>query len=208
MAVIEALISALDLTTGLIALLALFAVLFWIQTPPNLPPGPNGWPFLGCFPNLAWIKFRTGLEIHEVFKQFGDGYGDVCSLYLGRRLVVLLNSNRAIKEAFQNPGLQDRPQSAVLDDVVIARGVAQASGDSWKQQRRFTQNTFRSFGVGKSSFEDQILTESEALLDQITTNNGEAFDVRHDLGNASANVICSTVFGKRYNYKDTKFRKF
>ncbi len=85
--------------------------------------------------------------------------------------------------------------------------MAQASGESWKQQRRFTLNTFRSFGVGKSSFEDQVFQEAQALLEQIEANNGEAFDVRHDLGNAVANVICSTVFGKRYNYEDANFRK-
>ncbi len=122
MAVITSLINSLDFTTALLFLLIFLAALYWIQTPRNLPPGPIGWPFLGCLPNLTWIKITAGLGIHEVFSQYGARYGDVCSLYLGQRLVVVLNSNRAIKEAFQNPGLQDRPQSAVLDDVVIARG--------------------------------------------------------------------------------------
>lgn len=110
-------------TTVLLLLVFLLVVWYWILAPRNLPPGPIGWPLLGCIPNLGWMKHRTGLESHEIFMQFSKRYGDVVSLYMGQRLVVVLNSYASIKEAFNNPALLGRPQSAILDDVVIARGM-------------------------------------------------------------------------------------
>ncbi len=38
-----------------------------------------------------------------------------------------------------------------------------ASGESWKEQRRFTLTALRSFGVGKKSFEDKISEEAQYL---------------------------------------------
>ena len=110
-------------TIVLLLLVVLLVISYWIRAPRNLPPGPIGWPLLGCIPNLGLMKHRTGLESHEIFSQFSKRYGDVFSLYMGQRLVVVLNSYAAIKEAFNNPALLGRPQSAILDDVVIARGT-------------------------------------------------------------------------------------
>ncbi len=87
-------------------------------------------------------------------------------------------------------------------------GLALASGAIWSQQRKFTQAAFRSFGVGTKSFEEKIVTESHALLAEIARFKGSVFESQPVLVNAVSNVICSVVFGKRFDYKDKQFVYF
>ena len=81
-----------------------------------------------------------------------------------------------------------------------------SNGDSWKEHRRFSLTVLRSFGVGKRSFEDQIATESEYLMTEISSGEGKPFDPSHLVCNAVSNVICSVVFGKRFDYDDQEFQ--
>ncbi len=83
-----------------------------------------------------------------------------------------------------------------------------ASGDIWSQQRKFTQAAFRSFGVGTKSFEEKIVTESHALLAEIARFRGSVFESQPVLVNAVSNVICSIVFGKRFDYNEERFLQF
>jgi hypothetical protein len=57
----------------------------------RLPPGPPGVPFLG----------NTDFPIanaHIKFKEWADTYGEIYSLRLGSTNIVVLNSDRVIKE--------------------------------------------------------------------------------------------------------------
>ena len=85
-------------------------------------------------------------------------------------------------------------------------GLGQASGEPWKEQRRFTLTTLRSFGVGKRSFEEKISEEAKYLAEEFISLKDSAFDPGHFFNNASSNLICSVVLGKRYDYKDPAFK--
>lgn len=78
----------------------------------------------------------------------------------------------------------------------------------WLQQRKFTQETFRRFGVGFKTFDERISMESQALITEVTDFKGGVFDPESLLVNAVSNVICSVIFGKRFDYCDEKFRYF
>ena len=81
-----------------------------------------------------------------------------------------------------------------------------SNGDSWKEHRRFSLTVLRNFGVGKRSFEDQIAAESEYLMTEISSCEGKPLDPSHLFCNAVSNVICSVVFGKRFDYDDQEFK--
>ena len=72
--------------------------------------------------------------------------------------------------------------------------------------RRFTQNVLRGFGVGKSSFEVNISVEADHLVEELAKNKGEGLDPQHLFTNAVSNVICTLVFGKRFQYDDPSFQ--
>ena len=86
-------------------------------------------------------------------------------------------------------------------------GVIGSSGEAWKEHRVFSLTVLRSLGVGKRSFEGQIATESECLMEEIQSFKGSAFNPTHLFCNAVSNVICSVVMGDRFEYDDPEFKR-
>ncbi|XP_062871977.1 cytochrome P450 2J2-like isoform X2 [Trichomycterus rosablanca] len=80
-------------------------------------------------------------------------------------------------------------------------------GHAWKQQRRFALHTLRNFGLGKKSVEERVSEEAQCLIKEILKQEGKAFDPIHLTMNAVSNIICSIVFGDRFEYDDRRFAK-
>ena len=77
----------------------------------NLPPGPFSWPIIGALPNLIQSK-RRGLHLHEYLTEVAAKYGNVCSLQLGSKLMVVLSDKETTRDVFQRADFVDRPASA------------------------------------------------------------------------------------------------
>ncbi|XP_072051373.1 cytochrome P450 2J4-like [Amphiura filiformis] len=199
-------IASLDIQTALFCLAAFLIVSWWLRRPKHLPPGPWGWPLVGYLPNLVISIYRTGMTNHEFLAKLARKYGSVFSMNLGGNLVVVLDKHDAVKEAFNNPDISDRPKVALWEEMGLGDGLVQASGEPWKHQRRFTLTTLRSFGVGKRNFEENIAEEVKHLSQEISLLEGTSFDPQCYLSNATANVICCVVFGQRFEYTDSTFR--
>ncbi|XP_072048699.1 cytochrome P450 2J4-like [Amphiura filiformis] len=186
---------------------AVITIFIWnLQKPKNLPPGPWGWPLVGYLPNLVASLYRTGCDPHQLFVKMATQYGPVFSMRVGGKVVVVLNKVHIIKQAFMNPRLSDRSRQHTLDDVGLKEGISSSSGEAWKQQRRFTLTSLRSFGVGKRSFENCIAEEAEYLTKEMINLKHISFDLHYLFTSATANIICSVVFGKRYGYTDSNFK--
>ncbi|XP_072050207.1 cytochrome P450 2C9-like [Amphiura filiformis] len=128
-------------------------------------------------------------------------YGPVFSMRVGGKVVVVLNKYHIIKQAFMNPHISDRPL-----DPTLQAGITFSSGETWKQQRRFTLTSLRRFGVGKRSFEQCVVEEAECLTEEMIKLKHTPFDLRSLFTNATSNIICSVVFGKSYGYSDSNFK--
>lgn len=78
-------------------LFALIAVLAYQSSrigsrPANYPPGPPTLPFIG---NLHLMPKE---KAHLQFQKWADQYGPVYSLVLGTKTMVVLNTDRAVKD--------------------------------------------------------------------------------------------------------------
>ncbi|CAI5780737.1 cytochrome P450 2G1-like [Podarcis lilfordi] len=198
----------LELAESLLALLvvclsALVLLSAWSQMAQRrqLPPGPTPLPILG---NLLDLKTHDMLTS---FKKLRDQYGPVFTVHLGPRRVVVLYGYKAIKEALVDHAeeFSSRGYLATVDDFVQGFGIAFANGERWKQLRRFTLSTLRNFGMGKRSIEERIQEESQFLLEEFRKTDGSPFDPTFFLSRSVSNVICSIVFGRRFDYEDKDF---
>ncbi|CAJ1060407.1 Hypothetical predicted protein [Xyrichtys novacula] len=190
--------------------LLLFATIFILtmdciknRRPSSFPPGPWAFPIVG---NIFSVDHS---KTHESMIQLAKKYGGVYSLRMGQEWHVILNGFAVLKEALvnQGDGLADRPSLPLLDDLNHGFGVIFTNGNMWKQQRRFALSTLRHFGFGKKSLEPVILDEFTHFSRDIQSYKGKPFDPYLILNNAVSNIICSLVFGHRFEYSDVKFQK-
>ncbi|TMS06037.1 Cytochrome P450 2D10 [Larimichthys crocea] len=143
----------------------LFLLLFPIHRSKNFPPGPRAFPILG---NLLELNLESPIAD---FEKLAKRYGNVYSLFIGPRPVVVLNGLQAMKEALVNKAadFSGRPQDLMVNHAVIVKahapGVVLADyNPAWKEQRRFGLMTLRNFGLGKHSMEQNILGQTRRII--------------------------------------------
>ncbi|XP_038061047.1 cytochrome P450 2J6-like isoform X2 [Patiria miniata] len=194
-------------TTTALIFVSVFLLVFWILrrhlSTRNLPPGPWAWPLLGNLPNLI---AAGGGEAHEIFLRLSKKYGPVLRLdMVGGKRIIVLHGYEAISKAFSNPLLNDRPVSPISQSPGI--GVITASGQGWKTQRNLVLRFMRDFSIGKSGFEGSIAQEVNTLIQEFKKTKGKPVKQEYLFCNALANIICSVVYGTRYDYNDPKFKE-
>ena len=188
-----------------------FLCSFWaLSRPRGLPPGPLTLPLIGSY------FFTKQIRKKDNFASFLDAskvYGDVFSFRVGPQLIVVLNGFDAIYEALmkQSDVFSDRPgfmpilQSAMKPPPtagILFRGYSH----QWKTLRRFTLQTLKDFGVGKTSIEEKIAVEIKAACKGFDKFEGNPLEIAPILHNLVGNVIYSIVFGTRYEFDDPKFK--
>ncbi|XP_049643458.1 cytochrome P450 2B11-like [Suncus etruscus] len=166
-----------------------------------LPPGPRPLPFLG---NLLQMD-RKGLL--KSFLKMRKQYGDVFTLHLGPRRVVILCGTETIREALVDQGdaFSGRIEIAVMKPVIQEYGSNFGNYTLWKIIRKFVLATMRDVEMGMRSTEERIQEEAQYLLEELHKTNGNLQDPTFLFQSISANIICSFVFGKRFSYQDPEF---
>ncbi|XP_070567858.1 cytochrome P450 2U1-like [Ptychodera flava] len=167
----------------------------------NLPPGPSGLPLIGCL-------LRLGERPQKKFKEWAKVYGNVFSVRLGTELVVVLNSNPAIKEAFikKSSMFSSRIQEGILPQLHYNKGILFAPWPTWKDLRKCCSNIFHELGMAKNSTELRIQEESLHLAKTLGELNGAPTDLSQILMSAVSNITCNLLLGKRFDYDDEVFK--
>ncbi|KAM4052608.1 cytochrome P450 2U1 [Anomaloglossus baeobatrachus] len=199
----------------------------------NSPPGPTPLPFLGNFGFMlvpGWLLqlLRFGIDSnklsrapdgatrrgaflypHIVLRNMAKIYGKIYGIYIGSRLIVILNDFDTVKDAMVNHSevFSDRPSVPLVNIITKRKGIIFAKyGPIWRQQRRFSHSTLRHFGLGKLSLEPIIIEEFKYVKAEMMKFGNKGFSPFQIVNNAVSNVICSISFGKRFDYEDKEFK--
>ncbi|KAL3979392.1 pogo transposable element with ZNF domain [Sarotherodon galilaeus] len=165
------------------------------------PPGPRPLPLFG---NLLQMNLKRP---YKTLLELSKKYGSVFTVYFGPQKVVVLAGYRTVKEALvdYDEVFGDRDPFLIVHEMNHGNGVVWSNGDSWKEMRRFALTNLRDFGMGKRACEDKIIEECQRLLEVFKKFKGEAFDTNQRLSYAVSNIICSIVYGSRFEYNDPEF---
>ncbi|KAM4696326.1 cytochrome P450 2G1-like [Rhinophrynus dorsalis] len=152
------------------------------------------------------------MAVHEINSLGGElwkQYGPVYTIYFGPRPTIVICGYQAVKEALidRAEDFGARGNVPVMDLCSKGLGLVFSNGNQWKQMRIFTIKTFRDFGMGKKSLEGKIQEEAHCLVEELRKLKEMQLDPTKILMNASANVLCSIVFGQRFDYGDENLKK-
>ncbi|XP_073405318.1 cytochrome P450 2G1-like isoform X1 [Dendrobates tinctorius] len=170
----------------------------------NLPPGPTPLPLVGTL-----LHMKRGEMVNSLMKLWSQ-YGSVYTLYFGSRPVVILCGYEVMKEALIDQGevFGARGPLYILENFTRGYGISLSNGERWKVIRTFAVKTLKSFGFGKKSIESKIQTEAQCIVEEFRNSNGQPLDPEKKIMDAFSNVLCSVIFGDRFEYKDERFIKF
>ena len=184
----------------------LFCTVYWMlyqsQKPPaGFPPGRNGLPFLGAI-------LSVGSHFERTMAKWRVNYGPICSIKVGSRRMVVLNTFEAIQEAFvkKSDKLSGRWQPDIMKETNDCdHGIAFLDySDKWKKQRKFALLTLTFFGLGKRSIEPGIVAEVDTLCDilkeKVADLGEKGFYPGSYLSLAALNIINTLSYGKYESY--------
>ncbi|ESP04755.1 hypothetical protein LOTGIDRAFT_229889 [Lottia gigantea] len=196
-----------NLSVILIILTTLGIWFSFFRKPRGIPPGPN-WtlPLLGDLLSIA--NPDDGGDSRLPFRRLRKKYGDIFSVYLGPRLVVVFNGYKTIKDACINNAdvTSHRPDIVTFKVIARQKGLFASSGDDSKEQRKAVTEVFRL--IGKANLEEKIQGEIECFTEHIRKFDGKNINIITLVQASIANVIGSVVFGKRFEYDDELFKNF
>ncbi|KAM5247182.1 cytochrome P450 2J2 [Ctenodactylus gundi] len=181
----------------------LFADFLKRRRPKNFPPGPWRLPFLGNFFPL------NSEQMQQVLEQNVKKYGNLVSMDFGDITTVIVTGLPLIKEVLTHTdqNFLNRPLNPIRERTFGKNGLIMSNGQLWKEHRRFALTTLRNFGLGKKSLEERIQEEAHHLTDVMAEENGQPFNPLFKINNAVSNVICSIIFGERFDYQDAQFQE-
>ncbi|XP_056127104.1 cytochrome P450 2M1-like [Rhinichthys klamathensis goyatoka] len=168
----------------------------------RLPPGPPPSPLLG---NLFQFNIK---EAYKYYLELSKKYGSVLTIWLANTPVVIISGYEALKETMIGLGeeFSGRDNYPLIMKATLGYGVLSTSGHRWKEMRKFSLMTLKNFGMGRRSIEERVREEAEYLVEMIKKFEGSAISPADMLSNAVTNVICSIVFGHRFEFEDPQFK--
>ncbi|XP_031495421.1 flavonoid 3',5'-hydroxylase 1-like [Nymphaea colorata] len=160
-----------------------------------LPPGPKGWPFIGCLPLLGRMPHVSLFELAKV-------YGPVMYLKLGTSAMVVASSPAAAKAFLKtlDTTFTNRPPNAGATHMAYnAEDLVFADyGPRWKLLRKLSNLHM----LGGKALDDWAAVRRAEMVHMFRTvqdhaRRGEAVDVPELLSYGIANMMGMVMLSKR-----------
>nr|XP_056701799.1 cytochrome P450 2F2-like isoform X2 [Euleptes europaea] len=167
----------------------------------RLPPGPHPLPIVG---NLFQLDPKNMVKSLMALR---ERYGSVYTIHLGSQPFVVLCGYQTVKEALVDQGeeFSGRNEFPALTHFTQGDGISFSNGEKWKVLRHFAVQTLREFGMGRRSIEERIQEEARCMVEELGKTKAGPVDPSFLIGGAISNIICSIIFGDRFEYEDKKF---
>ncbi|KAK5928447.1 hypothetical protein CgunFtcFv8_013510 [Champsocephalus gunnari] len=166
-------IASVVLLLGVVLLLSL---LFQNHRTKDFPPGPRPLPILG---NLLQLNLENPIADLE---RLAKRYGNVYSIFIGKRPAVVINGLQALKEALVTKAadFSGRSQDLMVNHVVLVKANAQGViladyNTAWKEQRRFWSDDPEKLWYGEA---DDGAEHSESDRSYHTADRAECWYVQ------------------------------
>ncbi|XP_014677126.1 PREDICTED: cytochrome P450 1A2-like [Priapulus caudatus] len=196
-----------------LAIVALFLFVgYWLLRPNrwrgNPPPGPSGWPVVGSM-------FQLGNRPEIFFNKMSERYGDVFSLNMGQKRVVVVNTYETLAEAIIEKGhiFADQPDllSFKLDTAGNQHhGVSFARASDMQRKKIKVVRAALNPAIPEvaEKFNTIIASEVALLMQDVASEHGKPFDPHHVIEFCYVNIIGMLLYGKIFQQRDEEYFKW
>ncbi|XP_062976493.1 cytochrome P450 2C20-like [Elgaria multicarinata webbii] len=194
---------------GALLLLCVLFILFFSSSKMykeknQLPPGPSPSFFLGN------ILQKDVLPLSKCYRKLLEKYGPIFTVWMGGKPLVVLCGYEVVKDALLSHAEEfgGRPIFPIHDRLCKGQGfLGTRNATKWKELRRFSLSTLREFGMGRKTMSERVQEEALFLVKEMDATQGKPFDPKRSITSALSNVLCSVLYGKRFDYEDENFQK-
>ncbi len=195
----------LELVIGFVVLAFLWRKIC-CNYPVNFPPGPR-WPL----PVIGDI-WTLGADVNKGVHRLVNRYGRIVGLKIGSQRAVLLASYDLILEAFGREEFSGRPafpgpaegKGTSGDDGLP--GVFGSSGQTWTEQRRFATRCLKDLGLGKSTMEDLVAEEVDAVCRELEKEEGKYIQLRGRFHIPILTAIWRVLTNEKLDHDDPRLK--
>ncbi|PHT92620.1 hypothetical protein T459_00502 [Capsicum annuum] len=178
---------------GILALL--WFVCFFISNSkkglPPLPPGPKALPLIGNLHSLD-------PELHTCFASLSQTYGPICTLWLGRKVGIIITSPSLAREVLKDQDTifanRDMPAAARESSYGGKDIVWTPYGPKWRMLRRVCVREMLSGSI-LDSFHALRRRELRQLINYFYNQSGSPVNVGEQMFLTVLNVITSMIWG-------------
>ncbi|KAK1573711.1 cytochrome P450 2D18 [Colletotrichum navitas] len=172
------------------AILLLYKVLTFGSREKHLPPGPPTIPILGNAHLIPPAGFFSKL------KEWGDQYGPMFSIKVGKSTMIVLNDRRAVHELLVSKGahFNNRPSDEQFRLALRDENIALMKETAkWREQRKITAQFFSPKNLDTSLKGVQEAEVATLMYDLL--NKPEEFT--QSIKRTTASIASITLFGNR-----------
>ncbi|XP_063794655.1 cytochrome P450 2A11-like [Pseudophryne corroboree] len=137
--------------------------------------------------------------------QLREKYGEVFTIYLGTRPVIVVSGYRSVREILVDRGddFLGRGDMPCFNYYNKEYGLSfESNMERWRALRNFSVSAMRDFGMGKKTMEEHVQEEAQWLVTEFRNTKESFFDPRQCLNKAQCNIIFTIMFGNRHGYED------
>ncbi|KAB5578068.1 putative cytochrome P450 oxidoreductase [Coniochaeta sp. 2T2.1] len=171
------------------------------RRPKNYPPGPPTLPLIG---NLHQMPTK---DAHLQFEKWAREYGPVYSLILGTKTMVILSSDKAVKDLLdKKSGIYSHRQEMYIGQTLCSgdlRVLMMPYTPRWRMARKLVHSLLN-VSAAKSYVPYQVLENKQMLYEMLTEPERFLYSIRR-----YSNALTTTmVFGWRTpTYEDSKMQQ-
>ncbi|KAK3382145.1 cytochrome P450 [Lasiosphaeria ovina] len=171
-----------------VAVAIIIRLLMTGRRPKNYPPGPPTLPIIG---NLHQMPTR---DAHLQFEKWAKEYGPVYSLILGTKTMVVLSSDRAVKDLLDKKSniYSHRPDMYIGQTLCSGdlRILMMKYGPTWRSCRKLVHSLLN-VSAAKLYVPYQVLENKQMLFEMATDPENFLYSIRR-----YSNALTTTmVFG-------------
>ncbi|KAK3730812.1 hypothetical protein QZH41_001171 [Actinostola sp. cb2023] len=194
----------LEVVLFLVSAVLLHFIVCRLSEPTNLPPGPRALPLLG---NLLDVIDSMPFA-HEAFCKLQKTYGDIFTLYLQGRRIIVINSASSAREALltRKDDFAGRPY--VFTGDYVTRGSQDiVFGDYSERLKLLRKIGTKALRLFNPQIERLVQVEMKELIARMKAYGTNTINIKNDVQLSVMNIVCALIFGQRYDIDDPEFLK-